>query len=349
VTEASNGSSEHARAEAASWCMKLASGSASLEEQLEFEVWLDRAAGNRATFTRVVALWDGAEYVADTPEMIAARADALEAMRGANARRWSRTLWTRLRPALATAACVALLLLSTFLVQGDRGDAFSTGVGERRVVRLQDGSKLSLDAATTVEVTYSDDKRTLRLLRGRAKFDVAKDPRRPFSVLAGGKLVVATGTAFSVELLRFQMRVILYEGRVAILQNGPSNAPPRPVQLFRTGTNADAALKPGTELVARLSANDAKVVDTDATRSLSWEGGQLTFTDEPLGLAVERLNRYSDVKVQLEDADTARLLISGAFNAGDTEGFVDGVSAVFPVKAHRAGQVITLGPKAAPR
>jgi transmembrane sensor len=167
-------------------------------------------------------------------------------------------------------------LLSTFLVQGDRGDAFSTGVGERRVVRLQDGSKLSLDAATTVEVTYSDDKRTLRLLRGPR----SSTSRRIARILGAGrgKLVVATGTAFSVELLRFQMRVILYEGRVAILQNGPSNAPPRPVQLFRTGTNADAALKPGTELVARLSANDAKVVDTDATRSLSWEGGQLTFT-----------------------------------------------------------------------
>src|SRR3546814_14684556 len=44
-----------------------------------------------------------------------------------------------------------------------------------------------------------------------------KDPLRPFSVAAAGKIVVATGTEFSVELLGRETRVILYEGHVAVL------------------------------------------------------------------------------------------------------------------------------------
>src|SRR3546814_17339617 len=42
-------------------------------------------------------------------------------------------------------------------------------------------------------------------------------PLRPFSVAAAGKIVVATGTEFSVELLGRETRVILYEGHVAVL------------------------------------------------------------------------------------------------------------------------------------
>src|SRR3546814_19363224 len=58
--------------------------------------------------------------------------------------------------------------------------------------------------------------RQVELLAGRAKFDVAKDPQRPFTVAAGDKLVVAVGTRFSVELIDGQVRVILYEGQVEV-------------------------------------------------------------------------------------------------------------------------------------
>ena len=57
-------------------------------------------------------------------------------------------------------------------------------------------AKISLDSDTLIEVAYSDERRSLTLLSGRAKFDVAKDPRRPFTVRAHGRLVVATGTVW---------------------------------------------------------------------------------------------------------------------------------------------------------
>ena len=59
----------------------------------------------------------------------------------------------------------------------------------------------------------SDD--GFKLLAGRAKFDVAHDALRPFSVLARNRLTVATGTSFSVELLSRQVLAFRCHGREA--------------------------------------------------------------------------------------------------------------------------------------
>src|SRR3546814_16920388 len=99
---------------------------------------------------------------------------------------------------------------------------------------LDDDSRLSLDANTRVRVKYSRAGRQLWLEEGRARFEVAKDPLRPFSVAAAGKIVVATGTEFSVELLGREPPVILYEGHVAVL-NGRS-APRDTLQLVYVKT-----------------------------------------------------------------------------------------------------------------
>jgi len=339
------GAADFARQEATDWCIRLADGGLSLEEQVAFEVWVAEPE-NRAAFEDVMRVWYGTPQSADAPELIAVRADALESMRSAASQRWSRRIrsW---RVPLAAAACLLLLLMSSLLLLRDPVITYQTGVGERRLVRLVDGSQISLDAATVVEVDYSDVRRALRLLSGRAKFDVARDARRPFTVSAGGKMVVATGTSFSVEMVDNQMRVILYEGRVSVLEDGPSSAPPRPVRLAARPVAAEQVLTPGNELVSAAGSSLATVAQVDAQRSLSWEGGQLSFADEPLALAIQRVNRYSDRRIAVADPAAGRLLVSGVFNAGDTAGFVDAVTTLFPVRAREAGGVITL--TAAPR
>jgi len=87
----------------------------------------------------------------------------------------------------------------------------------------------------------------------------------------------------------------------------------------------------------------ASVQVVDPVRSLSWEGGQLVFDDEPLSLAAERVNRYSDIKIRITGA-AANFSVSGAFNAGDAEGFVDGVRAIYSLEFKRDGNVITISP-----
>ena len=324
---------------AAGWCLRLAEGPLDEAAQREFHSWLGLDPRHPILFDEAVALWNGVEDQAGSPEMIVLRGAALENLRRANGLRWARTAVTSPR----VLAIAASLLVAVFVGVWQFGLplTYRTDIGERQVVALADGSKLSLDADTAVKVRYSRTRRDLVLVRGRARFTVAKDPLKPFAVTAAGKTVVAVGTEFSVERLGGQVRVILYEGRVSVLAEKTADSA-RPVPIGPGRRPADAVLKPGGELVMADAAPVAELVSADLARSLSWEGGQLMFRDEPLGRAVERVNRYADRKLQLADASAGQVKISGIFTAGDTEAFVDGVTAIFPLKVQSNGDATVI-------
>jgi transmembrane sensor len=183
------------------------------------------------------------------------------------------------------------------------------------------------------------NRRDLHLMAGRAKFDVAKDPLRPFSVTAGNKMVVAIGTSFSVELVQRQMRVVLYEGQVAVLQRAAATGL-KPIELSKSSV-APVELTPGRELLASIDRPDASLVAADVSRSLSWESGQLNFVNEPLESAVEQMNRYANEQIVIGDAGTAALHVNGVFNAGDTQAFVEAVSSFSPIEVNtEAGRLV---------
>lgn len=326
---------ETRREEAGLWCARLADGGLSAAEQQAFETWLDQSPANRTLLDATVRTWQALEEADGSPELIAMRAEALEGVRRSQQRRWARGAVGGRRVGLALAASILMTVAAAFTWSWWMPDHYQTGIGERRVVSLTDGSKLSLDAATRVDVRYRGDRRELWLRQGRAKFAVAHDPLRAFSVAAAGKVVVATGTEFSVELLQQQVRVVLYEGRVAVLE-ARSGAPPQAVRLARGASGdapapADQALTPGRELIAAAQGGAARVIPADLGRTAAWEAGQIVFSDEPLASAVERMNRYGEETLTVGDPQAGKVPVSGVFRAGDTEAFVTGVTAVFPV------------------
>lgn len=67
---------------------------------------------------------------------------------------------------------------------------FTTKAGEIRDVALPDGSAMTLDAKSAVEVNIRRDLRHVTLRDGRARFTVAED-ERPFVVHAGKSRVTA--------------------------------------------------------------------------------------------------------------------------------------------------------------
>lgn len=336
-----------ARDEAAAfWCMQLADAHLDAKARAAFDRWIAADPRNARAFEEAVAIWQGLDAVTDTPEMIGHRAEAVEALRQANARRWSRAGVARWRWPAAVAACFALVVLAATLLLQDGTTRYKTGIGERRVVMLEDGSRLTLDSATEVGVRLEEERRSLELVSGRAKFDVAHDPLRPFSVRARNRVTVATGTSFSVELLPRQMRVVLYEGRVEVIDQ-PANATPAARVRARDGRAARAqgkpalVLTPGNELIASTTGAETRVIETDLARSLSWEAGELSFDGEPLALAAERMNRYARDRIVIRDARVASYAISGVFAAGDAEAFVEGVTALYPIHVVREpGQLI---------
>ena len=331
---------------AAHWCVQLSDGPLPDHDWDRFQQWLGSDPDHQDLFERTVAAWTAIEHQASQPELLRMRGEALESMHDAGRARWKRRR-LKWRGISSIAACLVLIMVGVFAWQ-QMPTTYSTGVGERRVVELEDGSTVSMDAATQLKVRYLGDRREVWLLNGRAKFSVAKEPLRIFSVQVGERKVVATGTQFSVEKIANDVRVILYEGHVAVMDT--SFEKPRPLLIGSDLRTIEQALEPGSELIAKnafpppapyfKSAQKSPkpgpyIVPIDPRKSLSWEAGLLEFTDEALPDAVERMNRYGTVQLNADTITDRSILISGRFKGGDTEAFVEGVTSLFPVRAIR--------------
>ena len=316
----------------------------------EFSSWLAQDPRNREAWRSVQAPWDVLGQHAAAPGVIelrrAALAHAHDATRGN--RLWPKRLR---RPAILATAAAAVIAAGSFLFwQQYRPDVFRTGFGERRVVTLSDGSQITLDSRSEVNVRYTADARALTLIRGQARFDVAHDVTRPFAVTAEGHKVVATGTAFDVDLLGPKLLVTLLKGHVVVLPQTvptvpwvPRAAPQGAGSATRAGAESRASsaggdamdriyLDPGEQLVMS-SSGTPQVNRVDIERVTAWERGEIVFDNEPLASVIQRMNRYGPRHIIVGDDRAATLKISGVFHEGDVDGFVSTIAAYLSVTA----------------
>jgi transmembrane sensor len=212
-------------------------------------------------------------------------------------------------------------------IAGDNVRRFATAVGQRRDVVLDDGSKITLNTASLVEVRYSADRRDVMLLQGQAMFHVAKNPDRPFVVSAGSRQVTALGTAFDVQIRQDgQVQILLVEGRVRV-------DPVRRQGLERIIPSlARTDLVPGQQLVTE-GPGLVEVAAADVERETAWNRGVLIFRDDAVGDAVKEVNRYSAVQLVVDDPGVARLKVSGIFPTASRDDFVAALETLYPVSA----------------
>jgi transmembrane sensor len=345
--------------QAAAWRTRLAESSEL--HAGEFSSWLAQDPRNREAWRQVQAPWDLLGQHATAPGVIRLRraslAHAHDAMRGNLT--WPKRL--RRPPMLAAVAAACALAAGAFLFwQQYRPDVYRTGFGERRVVTLADGSQITLDSRSEVTVRYTADARSLALVRGQARFDVAHDVARPFSVIADGRKVIATGTAFDVDLLGPRLMVTLLKGHVVVL---PQSEPTVPWVPHAAPQGKDSATLAGAESRALSSAGDAmdriyldpgeqlvmsspgavpQINRVDIERVTAWEQGEIVFDDEPLVRVIQRMNRYGPRHILIGDDRTGGLRISGVFHEGDVDGFVSTIAAYLPVRARERpdGEVV---------
>lgn len=322
--------------QATQWFLRVRSEDARVEDLPELKRWIDSDPRNELAYRQVAAAWAGIGMHAAAPEIMIARRNALDDARRAASRRWSVREWLSRHAALAASLVVALIgtALYFYLQQG----VYSTGIGERRTLRLDDGSQVTLDAKSRVRVAYGDGVRLLMLERGRARFDVARDPVRPFRVQAGDQSIVAHGTQFDVERVADTVLVTLLEGRVAVTgiatTSAPAATPSAPDEKALAAPVVE--LTAGQGLTVRANGRATMVPKIDVQRATAWQSGRLFFDSEPLASAAERVNRYSKLQIEVSPS-VANLAVSGVFTAGDANAFVEAISTYFPVRIERKG------------
>ncbi|MGH3428923.1 MAG: FecR family protein, partial [Terriglobales bacterium] len=183
-----------------------------------------------------------------------------------------------------------------------------TGIGQRSVLLLADGSKVTLNTASAVHSDYTGAERRVTLIRGEAFFDVARDRTRPFVVQAGSRHVIAVGTAFDVRMQGPQTKVTLVEGKVRVVRDDGATVP---------GTTSSARepavmLEAGSALLSREGGAD-QVERLDALRATSWTTGKLIFDGERLADVVAEMNRYSRERIVISDPRLSERRVSGVF------------------------------------
>ncbi|MFT4090084.1 MAG: FecR domain-containing protein [Asticcacaulis sp.] len=319
---------------AAHWCERLTSGPMDDAEQRDLKAWLSVHPDHPAALAAALKVWESFDMDVFPSEIEVMRTEALVYFKKARARR---TGWVANwgRPLSGVAAAVAIFILGAVsygMLKAVEPEVYTTQPAERRIVALSDGSKMTLDASSEVEVRFTNKQRQLRLVQGRANFDVAQNPMRPFMVAVNDRSVVATGTEFSVEKLNSQLQVILYHGQVIVM--APEKRAPK-TSANDTGSNiagsgnyVEATLSPGQTYILASDVNRPQVSELEYSNKNEWQNGVLVFHNEPLVLAIERVNRYASDKVELAATELNLIQVSGTFKAGDTAAFLDGLVAV---------------------
>jgi transmembrane sensor len=198
----------------------------------------------------------------------------------------------------------------------------STRVGQIRPQRLPDGSVVTLDTDSRIAFTLTAHNRIVRLVHGRARFDVAHNPARPFVVEAGGQTVTATGTVFDVALYGENLRVTLLRGSVDVAQG----------LARRREYVAITRLRPG-EVMQATHSQPVPRITSSARGEDQWVDGMLSFKATRLSEVLAQTNRYATAKIQLAEPSLADLRVTGAVHPVPVDHLAASLAAAFFLRA----------------
>mgnify|MGYP001793062051 CR=1 FL=1 len=332
------------------WVVRLNAEDCTPEDRYAFDMWRREDPAHEAAYQKIKRGNDYLDRFMEVPEF----QERIELAR----KRTKPPLWKkpRVRWITAAAACLTVIAASTTFFALSRFvdqpatvieivEAYETRIGERSTVTLSDGSVVTINTNSRIEVSYTDDAREITLVRGQGFFDVAKEIDRPFVVVAGEKRVLALGTVFDVRFDdQNEVQVTLVEGKVQIDDvDGFDGNMEDSVQPDASQDIALPApvieLNPGERLIAR--ANVApEIVETDGVEETSWRRGQQVNRQRALTEVLAEKNRNNTKQLVLDkDVRVLALEVSGVFNnGGPPSAFVDALEAMHPLEAHRSGR-----------
>ncbi len=221
--------------------------------------------------------------------------------------------------AIAAAVAIAVLADVPMRLQAD----LRTDVGERRIEQLADGSRVWLDTDSAVALAFTANRREVRLLRGRAEFEVAPDRSRPFTVDAGTGATTALGTRFIVQRQGDAADVTVTEHAVQVALD----------------SGASARVAEG-QTVRYQGSTIGTVHQASRDTAMAWTRGWLVFEDAPLGNVVQELARYHPGMIRLIGSDLADRRVSGSIAVDNPEEARRTLETLLHLRATRIGSIV---------
>ena len=188
------------------------------------------------------------------------------------------------------AAVITILLITTGILirkkrtEHSKPETFTiikTGTGQVRKLELPDGSKVWLNAETSIRVSEDFEKKTYRgiyLDEGEAFFEVTKNPTRPFLVITNSITTRVLGTSFNVKAYKQlnNAAVTVKTGRVQVNDKQKKLA----------------ILRPNQKITYSIKGHTGSVTRCDAENSRTWTEGHTALnyvSFRELALAVKNI------------------------------------------------------------
>jgi transmembrane sensor len=319
-----------AEEQAALWAARLDGGSLEHSDRAALDAWLAANAGNRTLLSQYCQF--STDLESQLPVLVAAGAVKMPSVTNAPRKSW-RATWIGFG-SLAAAAAVTFAVWNAWPAHSVENIA--TAVAQRQTVTLADGTRVELNARTSLLVENTKTERHVRLAEGEAFFTVSKDPMRPFIVETPAGSVRVTGTVFNVcSEAASQLEVTVAEGSVQVRPRAAGASDAAPV-----------ALSPGDRLVASATGVSLQKLSSDALENtLAWRTGQIVFEGTPLREALARFARYHGRSIVAAPA-VESLTVGGRYSLEDLDEFLAALEAALPVRVtHDLSGAVLVGPR----
>ena len=202
---------------------------------------------------------------------------------------------------------------------------YTTANGQRATITLPDGSLVSLNVASTLEVPadFASGNRTLRLT-GEGGFTVTHFNGAPFVVRAGSLVTRVLGTSFAVRHYANDTaaHVIVRSGKVAV---------------------GSLVLSAAQEVV--VDARGAAHLYPAQINQFSFETGVLSLNGVPLRDAIPDLSRWYDAEIHVTNDALLNSRLQGVLPSGTRADLASMLSVTLNVRVVREGRVLTLFPR----
>ena len=221
--------------------------------------------------------------------------------------------------ALLTGALIIICVPSLFARDTRNVEYYATQIGEQRALRQKDGSVITLNTDSSIDLRYDGPTVYVQISRGEAHFNMAPTGQRRLVVSVAGIEVIDTATIFDVRTTEHGARVTVKEGQVTLAM---AHLPD--VALHQ---NQQATIDARSD---HLNIRVHDIPSREVDRQLSWLQGYLDFQCERLGSAAREFNRYSRTHIDVMDEATRNVQIGGVFSTTDPVTFAEAMAKVMP-------------------
>ncbi len=318
--------------EAAAWAARALSGAMRPEEEAALADWMAADQRHRQAFERFM---ETAELASKAHEQLAAEELTHDLETFAN-QRSARTYWFIAAPAMAASIAAAALFFSAMMNAKSELERYATARGETATFTLADGSAVSLNTDSVLEVNFSTGARSVSLERGEALFDVIRDTERPFIVVSEYAEARVLGTRFNVHAAGDKTIVSVLSGVVEV---DAKNEEATEAAAFAV------TLIAGQQITVDADGGDNEVRGFNPHTITSWLRGKAYYENEPLSAVIADLNRYYAVQFVIGDASLNDIPVSGGFDLNNHDITAEALAAALSLRAEKdvAGK-ITLMP-----